>query len=255
MAKEAEATETKEVAKPEQQIKQYQEKIRELQTQVNELISQHAPEYAQMAFQLRMARQLIASNAFPNITPEQAFVLLQAGKEMGLQPMESIKKLYIVNGRVGYHSDGLVSRLTEKGCDITYTDETNSGVTVTVVYGDKIYIEKVTDQDQILLKSKAMTFAKKNKMRFHGVRMIANFYLPHLVGSVTVWDQDDFEATKEEKKGEEFESIRDMIENSDSQEMLDDVFATNKKAITKSLGLTMLVGKKKKEFITLKQNP
>jgi flagellar motility protein MotE (MotC chaperone) len=43
----------------------------------------------------------------------------------------------------------------------------------------------VNDTDQILQRSKAMGFAKKNKMRFHGIRMIASFHLAHLFSSVS----------------------------------------------------------------------
>lgn len=258
MAKEAEATETKEVAKPSEidalkkELQAYKEEYRALKTENNELKSIHAPQYAEMKLQLEMAKQLIASKAFPNYTPEQAFVILQAGKEMDLQPMQSIKSLYCVNGQIGFWGAGLVGRLVNHGCEMEYLDETDSGVTVKITYKGKTYTETVSDKDPVIAGKKAMTIAKKNKMRFHGVRMIANFYLAHLVGSVSVWEPEDYEIGKELAKGEEFQTIAEMVENCDSQEMLDDVFATNKKAITKSLELTMLVGKKKKEFINLK---
>jgi hypothetical protein len=258
MAKETEATETKEVAKLSEvdtlkkELQAYKDEYRTLKTENNELKSIHAPQYAEMKLQLEMAKQLIASKAFPNVTPEQAFVILQAGKEMGLKPMQSIKSLYIVKGAISFFGSGLVARITDKGYKVQYTEETDKGVTVIISKDNENYTEVVKDTDQILQKSEAIKFAKKNKMRYHGVKMIASFYLPHIVGSVGIWDDDDMDASKEEKKGEEFQSISDMIQNADSQEMLDDIFATNKKAISKSLELTMLVGKKKKEFLNLK---
>jgi hypothetical protein len=196
-----------------------------------------------------MAKQLIASKAFPNYTPEQAFVILQAGKEMDLQPMQSIKSLYCVNGQIGFWGAGLVGRLVNHGCEMEYLDETDSGVTVKITYKGKTYTETVSDKDPVIAGKKAMTIAKKNKMRFHGVRMIANFYLAHLVGSVSVWEPEDHEVVKEMAKGEEFNKVLSLIDQSKSQSELNEIFEANKNTITKSLELTMAIGKKKKEFI------
>lgn len=255
MAKEAEATETKEVAKLSEidtlkkELQAYKDEYRALKTENNELKSIHAPQYAEMKLQLEMAKQLISSKAFPNYTPEQAFVILQAGKEMDLQPMQSIKSLYCVNGQIGFWGAGLVGRLVNHGCEMEYLDETDSGVTVKITYKGKTYTETVSDKDPVIAGKKAMTIAKKNKMRFHGVRMIANFYLAHLVGSVSVWEPEDYEIGKELAKGEDFNKVLSLIDQSKSQLELNEIFEANKNTITKSLELTMAIGKKKKEFI------
>ena len=206
---------------------------------------------AKMDYELRLARQLIASRAFPpSMTPEQAFVLIKAGEEMGMKPMEAMKKLYIVNGAVGFHGSGLVSVLTEKGVELEYTEETDKQVIVVAKYNGKIYKETVKDSDQILTKSKAMTFAKKNKMRFHGVRMIANFYLAHLTGSVIIWEQDDIEATKELQKGKDYFDVEELIINAQSLLELEQVMEDHKKVLTnpKHLNLLVLYGQTKKSF-------
>lgn len=235
--------ESKEIAKIEEATQMELKELREANAQ---LLSRLAPEYAEMKMQIAMARELIKSKAFPNITPEQAFVLLQAGKEMGLMPMQSIKSLYIVNGAVGFYGAGLVARLTGSGCQIEYQNETAHGVTVVIHYDGKTYKEVVTDQDQILLKSKAMTFAKKNKMRYHGVRMIASFYLAHLTGSVNVWEPDDLRATEDLKKGEEWFDLTELINTAETEAKLDEILKTHKPAIGKSMDLTMLLGKRRK---------
>jgi hypothetical protein len=65
-------------------------------------------------------------------------------------------------------------------------NETDSGVTVRVTNASGFEaVETVSDRDQILQKSKAMGFAKKNKMRFHGIRMVINFHLAHLFSSLS----------------------------------------------------------------------
>lgn len=207
-----------------------------------------AEQSADLNFQLKMARQLIASKAFPNMTPEQAFVILQAGKEMGMQPMESIKKLYIVNGAVGFHGSGMVSQLTSKGALIEYVNETENKVTARVYYEGNVYEETATDKDQILLKSKAMTFAKKNKLRYHAIRMILSFHLPHLAGSVSVWEQDDIEAAKDMQKPDYYDTIVEAIKGAKTLDELKEVHINNKSQITKSIDLLKVFGDRKKEL-------
>ncbi len=207
-----------------------------------------AEQSADLNFQLKMARQLIASKAFPNMTPEQAFVILQAGKEMGMEPMESIKKLYIVNGAVGFHGSGMISQLTGKGALIEYVNETEHQVTARVYYDGNIYEETATDKDQILLKSKAITFAKKNKLRYHAIRMILSFHLPHLAGSVSVWEQDDIEAVKELQKPDYFDTIVEAIKSAKTLDELKEVHTNNKPQLTKSIDLLKVFGDRKKEL-------
>jgi hypothetical protein len=207
-----------------------------------------AEQSADLNFQLKMARQLIASKAFPNMTPEQAFVILQAGKEMGMQPMESIKKLYIVNGAVGFHGSGLVEQITKAGAFIDYLDETDNSVTVVVTYNGKEYIEKVSDKDQTLAKSKAMTFAKKTKMRYHGIRLILNTRLPHLAGSVSVWDADDYEAAANRQKPDFVDTLTERINQCQNVVELEALHKEEKGKITKSLDLLNVFGKRKREL-------
>lgn len=154
---------------------------------------------AELDYQVKLAQYMIESKAFPSMTPAQAIVLMKAGKEMGLNEMESLTDLYIVNGQVKFHSKGLAGRLTKYGYKISFTDETQESVTVTIYKESEGFKESyvVRSSEQLLQRSKAMGFAKVNKMRFHGIRQIANFHLAHLFGSATLWDDDDIDAAKE----------------------------------------------------------
>lgn len=150
---------------------------------------QLAEQMAEMEFQLKMAERFIASKAFKAQNAEQAYVMIKAGAELGLKPVEAMQALYCVNGAVKMYGDKMTARITKAGYKIQYIDEKDTEVTVKVTHVDGFEaMEKVTDKDQIIQNSKAAGFAKKNKMRFHGVRMIASFHLPHLFSSV----QDEF---------------------------------------------------------------
>ncbi|MCB0502866.1 MAG: hypothetical protein KDD32_09285 [Bacteroidetes bacterium] len=152
-----------------------------------------ANKIALMDYELKVAEKFSKSGAFPNISPEQCYVLIRAGQEMGMTQLESMNSLYIVKGKIELYGKGMVSRLTKAGYKIKFENESDKGVTVIVYNDNEHYQEDVKDSDQVLKNSKAMGFAKKNKMRFHGIRQIGNFYLPHLFGSVNMWTEDDYQ--------------------------------------------------------------
>jgi len=152
---------------------------------------------AELNYNLIMAQKFIDSKAFPSMQPEQAYVLIKAGAEMGLQPIESMTSLCIINGAVSFHSKALAGRLTKMGYKIDFTNETEKGVTCTITHPNGFReTESVTKDSPQLSRSKAMTFAPKNKMRFHCIRQIANFHLAHLFGSVSIWEEDDLPNNK-----------------------------------------------------------
>lgn len=180
--------------------------------QENELLKAASPEVvvkrAEMELQLEMAAKFIASGAFPKgMTPEQAFTIMRAGQEMGLKEVESLQTLYIVNGAIKPYGDKMIARLTEKGYRIEYKNETKEGVDVRVWKVNPKTPEQEFDvtehadaNDQVLKNSKAMGFSAKNKLRFHGIRMIVSFHLPHLFTSVSDMFTPEFTEYEEEKK-------------------------------------------------------
>ncbi len=147
---------------------------------------------AELNYTLIMAQKFIDSKAFPTMQPEQAYVLIKAGGEMGLQPMESMTSLCIINGAVSFHSKALAGRLTKLGYKISFSNENENGVTCNISHENGFNeTESITKSSPQLAKSRAMSFAPKNKMRFHCIRQIANFHLAHLFGSVSIWEEDD----------------------------------------------------------------
>ena len=148
-----------------------------------------AAQMAEMEFQLKMAERFIASKAFKAVNAEQAYVIIKAGSEMGMKPVESMQALYCVNGAIKPYGDKMLAFIVKAGYKVEYLEETEKSVKVKVTNKEGFEaVEIVRDDDQIIKTSKAAGFAKKNKMRFHGVRMIASFHIPHLFGSV----QDEF---------------------------------------------------------------
>lgn len=160
-----------------------------------------AAEMARMEYHMNLANRFILSGAFKANNAEEAYVKIKAGEEMGMKPIESMQALYCTNGAVRFYGDKMLGRITKHGYKVDYLKETTKSVSVRIYHPsediDFDETEVVNDTDQILQKSTAAKFAKKNKMRFHGIRMIASFHLPHLFSSV----EDEF--TKEFREFEE----------------------------------------------------
>lgn len=169
-----------------------------------------AQKMAEMQLHLKMAAQFIASKAFnPKLTPEQAYVIIKAGSEMGLKEVESLQSLYCTNGAIKYFGDKMVGRITGPGYKIEYQNETAKQITVRVTNKDGFEaIETVSTDDPIIQKSNAHKFAPRQKLRFHAVRMIASFHLPHLFGSTADEFSSDFQDEIEQtQKGIDLDSI------------------------------------------------
>lgn len=72
-----------------------------------------------------MAKAFKNSGALPSSIQNeyQLIMVMQAGFEMGMKPIESIKSLYIVNGSITIYAEALTRRLNEWGFNIEYKDE------------------------------------------------------------------------------------------------------------------------------------
>lgn len=206
---------------------------------------------AEMDYHLSVADRFIKGKAFKCENAEQAYTIIMAGKELGLGPVESMNALYIVNGSINPHGKFMVSRLTDKGYKIEYLEESDSGVTVKVTSQDGKHVisERVTDKDQILQKSRAMGFAKKNKMRFHGIRMVINFHLAHLFGSVSDMFVEQYREEEDSIKPYQIQKMMDEIASFDNINDLEAYYEENKATISKDINLTMQIGRLRKQLI------
>lgn len=177
-----------------------------------------AEKQAELDYSLKMAKQFSDSRAFTkDATPEQIYVLMKAGAEMGLKEVESLQSLYIVNGQIDFYGDKMIAQLTKHGYKVEYINEVEEKgkekVTAVVTSRDGKFkaSETATSQDQIILQSKAAKFALKNKLRFHAVRMIASFHLPHLFGSVGDQFTKEFTEWEEANKASDYNSQQKAI--------------------------------------------
>lgn len=146
-----------------------------------------AAKMAEMEYHLKMAQQFVASGAFPKMTPEQCYTVMKAGAEMGMKEVESLNSLYIVNGQINPHGKAMPARIKQAGYNIEYLNETPQGCDVRVWNEEGFNITEHVDANDPILKqqSRFMKIHPRYKMRYHGLRCIINFHLPHIYGSAS----------------------------------------------------------------------
>ena len=88
-----------------------------------------------MADLMTFGKVMVESGMFPDIKSQaQAVVKIVAGRELGLAPLYSLRKIYVINGQVTLSADVManlikgsreydyeVSQLDDKGCAIQFT--------------------------------------------------------------------------------------------------------------------------------------
>lgn len=176
-----------------------------------ELLPNDTPEVSAFKMKLAIANHLFKAGCFSKDVQNaaQAFVKIQAGAEMGMEPMESMNSLYIVNGHVSIWGMALSRRLRSNGWRIEYNDPDLSKCEVKIKKGDEEYSYFVTSEDMKKMNSKAYGFAPKEKMRWHCLGRLVRFYVPEILGGSTVYlaeeaedirgDENTIEAGKDRK--------------------------------------------------------
>lgn len=150
----------------------------------------------------KLAQSLVQSKAFPKSIQNaaQALVVMQAGVEMGLKPMEAINGLSIINGVVSPWGKTTVKLLRNHGWKIEYkaTTERGGGMTATVTkddesYTDTLYYDNAVkskwthsykDGKQILKVGWYEGANREMKLRYGVLSKIIKTYIPEVLGSL-----------------------------------------------------------------------
>lgn len=140
-----------------------------------------------------MADTFKASGAFGSTeNAATLMVKMQAGREMGMTPIESIKSFYFVKGVINIFGAAVTRRLRNHGWIITFSEKENS-CTATISKGAESYTDTLTFADaersgwtkaQGGLKPGWYEGANRRlKLRYGVLSMIIKTYVPEVLGT------------------------------------------------------------------------
>lgn len=143
-----------------------------------------------------MSKIFFESRALPKTIQNepQLVMMLQAGYEMGMTPVESLHSLYMVNGTINVYGKAVTRRIREHGWRIEYKDESDESCTATVSRDDESYTETYTHKmavDSGYTKSRSGDFKvgwlpgvnRRLKLRYGVLSLIIKSYIPEVLGS------------------------------------------------------------------------
>lgn len=142
---------------------------------------------------LIMAETFVKSGALPQTDNTSTLMMkLQAGYEMGMTPLESVKSFYFVKGVMNIFGSATVKRIKDHGWKIKYEEKPNE-CTAIVTKGEEKYSDTLTFSDAEkshwtsangALKAGWYEGAnRKMKLRYGVLSMIIKTHLPEVMGS------------------------------------------------------------------------
>lgn len=139
------------------------------------------------------AQHMHKSGCFPGAVKnaEQALMLIQAGFEMGMPPMESINSLAVINGKMTLYGMAVSKMLRKAGWKIEFKDESDTAVTAVITKDDETYEYTSTAQELAKLKSRAASFAMKDKLKWHALGRLLRFNVPEVTGGVVSYSYEE----------------------------------------------------------------
>ena len=120
---------------------------------------------------------------------EQALVVIMAGREAGLEPVESMNSFYFVNNRLNMYGSGLAKAISKSGVKIKF--HTLNKETIKVEYtqdGETLHKAEYSISD--LPSGKAKGFAPEEKLVYHAHSRFLRYHNIGVSVPYTDYDQD-----------------------------------------------------------------
>lgn len=151
----------------------------------------------------RLADRLGKSGALPASIKNgaQLAMVMLAGYEAGMRPMESINAFYIVNGRLTVWGDALIRQLKRAGYKIAWTESDTTKATVVLTAPDgQVHTETFTHAEAVtaglIAKGGPWKTYEKDMLRWKAIGRAVRFFCPEVLGGVQYLKEeaDDIEA-------------------------------------------------------------
>jgi hypothetical protein len=177
-----------------------------------------------------LANDLINAKALPAglTNPQQVFVIMWTGREMGMKPFDAVNSLYIVNGAVRIYGKALAGQMRKHGFSVAYKDETVTSATAVVTKGDESFQETFTFEEAEKSKytkdkNGNLKFGwyegvnRKLKLRYGALNMIIRTYIPEVLGlTAGIVEVDEDVVTGSNKESIEDKKARLVAELNDT---------------------------------------
>lgn len=200
-----------------------------------------------------MSDTWISCGAMPSTIKNapQLMMVLQAGYEAGLQPLESLGAFYFVNGRLTMYGEAVISQVVRAGhivewgkCDaesatVKITRKDNGASfeqTFTIGQATARNLNKTWDKDTKQLKNKDVwTKFPESMLRYRVFGMVARFIVPDALHGIQI--KEEIEAVGVEQDAKDEPSSVDNKPTDDNPTQQSSSVAAKKDSLAAALGL------------------
>jgi len=183
-----------------------------------------------------MAQTFLQSGALPVAfkNPAQVVMVLQAGREAGLKPVESLNSFYFVNGKLTMYGQRLIAQVIKAGYMIEWGECNETTANVKISREDRGSNEKTYTlaeaQKKGLTKNIVWSKYPENMLRFKAFGLCARFFCPEAL--------DGFYAKEEIESDEELSQTLETrtIQEAKTIEMVNPVQIRTIRNLNKSKG-------------------
>lgn len=155
-----------------------------------------------------MAQTFLQSGALPATIKNapQLIMVMQAGYEAGLQPLEAMSAFYFVNGKLSMFGDTAISQVLKAGHKIVWGKCDDLSATVTITRGDDPNVTMSTTYTMEQAKRRGLAAKEvwqkfpENMLKFKAFHATAKFVCPDALHGLPIKEDIEGEVVDEEGK-------------------------------------------------------
>lgn len=135
-------------------------------------------------------------------TVQKMVVVLQAGREIGLQPIEALNSLYFVNGKISMYGEAVPMQIIRAGHDLTWGECNSESATVTITRGDN---GKSMTQTFTMQQARERGYTSnpiyqkypENMLKWRALGMVAKFLCPDALRGIGIKEEMEAEVVQQ----------------------------------------------------------
>lgn len=148
-----------------------------------------------------MAQTFIDAKAFPTSIQNvpQAMTILQAGREIGMMPVESLKYITLINGRPSLWGEKAIEMVIRAGHTVEWTDCNEKTATCKITRGDtgkwmvQTFTMAMANERGLAKKGGPWLTAPENMLKFKAFHAIAKFLVPDALHGISIAEIEETE--------------------------------------------------------------